>query len=98
MPNISYVGLFFMFCFFLSGIFYDIRNTTVTFQADLDQYKTDCMKLSVSVSALERFRDNQTNTQSGMELQTNVLVFIKITCIDYYSAMHGMCLNKFMFS
>lgn len=80
MPNISYVGLFFMFCFvfFLSGILDDIRNTTVTFQADLDQYKTDCMKLSVSVSALERFRDNQTNTQSGMELQTNVLVFIKI--------------------
>lgn len=79
----------------MSGIFDDIRNTTVTFQADLDQYKTDCMKLSVSVSALERFRDNQTNTQSGMELQTNVLVFIKI---DYYSAMHGMCLNKFMIS
>lgn len=84
--------------FFLSGILDDIRNTTVTFQADLDQYKTDCMKLSVSVSALERFRDNQTNTQSGMELQTNVLVFTKITCIDYYFAMHGMCLNKFMFS
>lgn len=92
MPNISYVGKFFMFCFFFwSGILDDIRNTTVAFQADLDQYKTDSMKLSVSVSALERFRDNQTNTQCGMELQTNVLVFIKITCIDYYSAMHGMC-------
>lgn len=64
--------------FFLSGILDDIRNTTVAFQADLDQYKTDSMKLSVSVSALECFRDNQTNTQSGMELQTNVLVFIKI--------------------
>lgn len=79
MPNISYVGKFFMFCFFFwSGILDDIRNTTVAFQADLDQYKTDSMKLSVSVSALERFRVNQTNTQSGMELQTNVLVFIKI--------------------
>lgn len=84
--------------FFWSGILDDIRNTTVAFQADLDQYKTDSMKLSVSVSALERFRVNQTNTQSGMELQTNVLEFTKITCIDYYSAMHGMCLNKFMFS
>lgn len=73
--NFLYSGFLF---FFGSGILDDIRNTTVTFQADLDQYKTDCMKLSVSVSALERFRDNQTNTQSGMELQTNVFVFIKI--------------------
>lgn len=71
-------GNFLCSVFFLSGILDDIRNTTVAFQADLDQYKTDFMKLSVSVSALERFRDNQTNTQSGMELQTNVLVFIKI--------------------
>lgn len=71
-------GNFLCSVFFLSGILDDIRNTTVAFQADLDQYKTDSMKLSVSVSALERFRDNQTNTQSGMELQTNVLVFIKI--------------------
>lgn len=74
-------GNFLCSVFFLSGILDDIRNTTVAFQADLDQYKTDCMKLSVSVSALERFRDNQTNTQSGMELQTNVLVFIKINYI-----------------
>lgn len=71
-------GNFLCSVFFLSGILDDIRNTTVAFQADLDQYKTDSMKLSVSVSALERFRVNQTNTQSGMELQTNVLVFIKI--------------------
>lgn len=93
MPNISCVGLSFIFLFFFSLCILDgIRNTTMTFQADLDQYKTDYMKLSVSVSALERLRYNQTNTQSGMGLQTNVLVVVEI---NYYSEMHGVSLNPF---
>lgn len=70
-------GYFFVEFFFLC-ILDDIRNTTMALQTDLGQYKTDYMKLLVSVSALERFRNNQTNTQSGMELQTNVRLVIKI--------------------
>lgn len=54
----------------------------MTLQADLEQYKTDYMK-----SALEHFCDNQTNTQSGTELQLNVL---KGNKINYYSDMHGV--------
>lgn len=51
-------------------------------------------RLSVSVSALERFRNNQTNTQSGVELQTNVRLVIKI---NYYFEMHGVSLNVQVF-
>lgn len=55
------MGLSFIFLggFYLC-ILDDIRNTTMALPADLGQYKTDYMKLSVSVSALERFCNNQT--------------------------------------
>ncbi|XP_052710151.1 uncharacterized protein LOC128184633 [Crassostrea angulata] len=41
----------------------DIRNITRTLNADLNQYKTDQWRLSDSVSSLEQFRNNQTNTK-----------------------------------
>lgn len=41
----------------------DIRNTTRTLEADLVKYKTDQWRLSASVSSLELFRNNQTNTK-----------------------------------
>nr|XP_034332667.1 uncharacterized protein LOC117691217 isoform X1 [Crassostrea gigas] len=41
----------------------DFRNTTRTLKADIDQFQTDQWRLSASVSSLELFRANQTNTK-----------------------------------
>uniref|UniRef100_A0A8W8JAF0 C1q domain-containing protein n=1 Tax=Magallana gigas TaxID=29159 RepID=A0A8W8JAF0_MAGGI len=41
----------------------DIRNTTRTLNADIEQFQTDQWRLSASVSSLELFRNNQTNNK-----------------------------------
>lgn len=44
----------------------DIHNTTRTLKADFDRYKADHWRLSASVSSLELFRNNQTNTKCDL--------------------------------
>lgn len=51
------------YCCLQSGHKYDILNTTRTLKADFDRYKADQWRLSASVSSLELFRNNQTNTK-----------------------------------
>uniref|UniRef100_A0A8W8J637 C1q domain-containing protein n=1 Tax=Magallana gigas TaxID=29159 RepID=A0A8W8J637_MAGGI len=46
----------------------DIRNTTRTLKADIDQFQTDQWRLSASVSSLELFRNNQTKCDPNQEV------------------------------
>ncbi|XP_052709699.1 uncharacterized protein LOC128184304 [Crassostrea angulata] len=46
----------------------DIRNTTRTLKADIDQFQTDQWRLSASVSSLELFRNNQTKCDQNQEV------------------------------
>nr|XP_034332661.1 uncharacterized protein LOC117691215 isoform X3 [Crassostrea gigas] len=50
------------------GFIDDIRNTTRTMKADIDQFQTDQWRLSASVSSLELFRNNQTKCDQNQEV------------------------------